>query len=71
MILVMLLITGLLILLLAGLAPPSSGRPAVGHGQRRIGRSGSVPGDDIIGAAAEQDSWTELDEYQLRRLLDS
>ena len=65
----MLLITGLLIWL-GSLDRPLWGRPAVEGAQRRIGGSACRPGDDIIGGE-EQGAWTELDEYQLRRLLDS
>lgn len=36
--------------------------------RRRLGAT--VPGDDIIDSCAEPPLWTELDDYQLRRLLD-
>ena len=65
----MLLVTGLLIWL-ASLDRPLWSRAAVEGNQRRLGGSDSRPGDDLIGGV-EQGAWTELDEYQLRRLLDS
>jgi hypothetical protein len=70
MILGVLLVTGLLIML-AYLDRPLPSRHAVGRGHRLGSGSGPVPGNDSIGTAAEQYSWTELDEVQLRRLLGS
>lgn len=69
MMLVVLLIAGLLIMLASAERPWTSRAGGVGD---RSQNGGFGPARDAItGSVSLQDSWTELDEYQLRRLLDS
>jgi hypothetical protein len=69
MILVVLMVMVFLITIFSvGRPMPSRGGTADNRSQNR--RFGAAE-DDVIGSVRLQYSWTELDEYQLRRLLDS
>lgn len=68
-ILVILMIMGLLIVIVCARRPVPS-RDGIA-GDRLQNQGFGHAGDDAISTVPLQDSWTELDEYQLRRLLDS